>query len=343
MGGLRVTPIRTAAAASIALLLTAATPALAEEVNLLFGTTLPPVVHLNMRVLHPWAERINQQGKGVLHIEVRDGEAIANLGNFYSRVQDDVIQISWGLQSAIAGKFPRSAVTGLPFEVKNAEEGSVALWRLFATGILDAEYDEVQPLYLITFPPGGLHMAKPMKRLETLAGLKLANGSKVGADTISRLGGAPISMVTSEYYTAIQRGMVDGAAVQWTAMQPFKLADVTFFHVEAELNSTAGMVFMNKKKYLALPPAARKLIDDNSGEAQSRVYGKFWDDVNAEGREATKALGAKHQIVNLPPEAEAKWRQAITPLAADWVKSAPDGEKVLATFRAKVAEVRAGH
>ena len=208
--------------------------------------------------------------------------------------------------------------------------------------VLDAEYDEVQPLYLISFPPGGLHMAKPMKTLETLAGLKIANGSKVGADTITRLGGAPISMVTSEYYTAIQRGLVDGASVPWTAMQPFKLADVAFFHVEAELGGTAGMVFMNKKKYLALPAAAPKLIDDNSGEAQSRVYGKFWDDVDGEGRDATKALGAKHQFVNLPPEIEAKWREAITPLTADWVKATPYGEKVLSTFRAKIAEVRAG-
>lgn len=63
----------------------------AEEVNLLFGTTLPAQVHLNVRVLHPWAERINQQGKGIVHIDVRDGSEIANLGNFYSRVQDDVI------------------------------------------------------------------------------------------------------------------------------------------------------------------------------------------------------------------------------------------------------------
>jgi TRAP-type C4-dicarboxylate transport system substrate-binding protein len=314
----------------------------ADEINLLFGTTLPAQVHLNMRVLHPWAERINEQGKGVIHIDVRDGESIANLANFYSRVQDDVIQIAWGLQSAIGGKFPRTEVAALPFEVEKAEIGSVALWRVYKSGLLDAEYDTVQPLYVITFPPSGLHFAKQPKTLETLAGLKFALGAKVGASTIEKLGGTPLSMVTSEYYTAIQRGMVDAAMVQWTAFQPFKLQDVTFYHVETKLGGAAGMVFMAKKKYDALPAAARKILDDNSGEAESRVYGKFWDDVDNEGRQSVEALGSKHTIVTLPPATEAKWRQEVTPVIDDWVKTTPDGAKVLAAFRAATAKVKAG-
>jgi len=314
----------------------------ADEVNLLFGTTLPAQVHLNMRVLHPWADRINEQGKGVIHIDVRDGEAIANLSNFYSRVQDDVIQISWGLQSAIGGKFPRTLVGALPFEVDKAEKGSVALWRVYKSGLLDAEYDTVQPLYVITFPPAGIHFAKPPKTLESLAGLKLATGSKIGGDTIARLGGTPISMVTSDYYTAVQRGMVDAVLVQWTAFQPFKLEDVTFYHVEAELGGATGMVFMAKQKYAALPPAARKVLDDNSGEAESRVYGAFWDDVNREGHDMVKALGDKHQIVTPSPQIVAKWREEVAPVVDDYVKTTPDGAKVLAAFRGEMEKLKAG-
>jgi TRAP-type C4-dicarboxylate transport system substrate-binding protein len=325
-----------------AALLLCASAAKSEEVNLLFGTTLISTVHLNVRVLHPWAERINEQGKGIIHIDVRDGESIASLANFYSRVQDDVIQISWGLQSAIAGKFPRTAVGGLPFEVDTAENGSVALWRLYQNGLLDAEYDTVQPLYMITLPPAGFHMAKPMKTLDSLKGLKIGIGSRTGSNMIARLGGAPQAMITSDYYTAVQRGMIDGINTQWTAMQPFKLYEVTFYHVEAALGGTTGMVFMNKKKYQALPAAARKIIDDNSGEAQSRLYGAFWDDVNREGRDMVKALGDKHQIVTLPPEIETKWRAEILPVTEDWAKATPDGAKVLAAFRTEIAKVRAG-
>ena len=334
---------RLAALIAAAFCMAAAPAVKADEINLLFGTTLPAQVHLNMRVLHPWAEKINEQGKGIVHIDVRDGESIANLSNFYSRVQDDVIQISWGLQTAIGGKFPRTSVAGLPFEVEKAEIGSVALWRLYKSGLLDAEYDTVQPLYVITFPPSGVHYAKQPKSLENLKGLKIATGSKVTADAIERLGGTPLSMVTSEYYTAVQRGMVDAVLVQWTAFQPFKLQDVTFYHLETKLGGAAGMVFMAKKKYDALSPAVRKILDDNSGEAESRVYGKFWDDVDNEGRDMVKALGDKHQIVQQTPEMAAQWRKAVEPVIGDWVKTTPDGEKVLAAFRDQSAKVKAGN
>lgn len=322
------------------LCLGAASPANADEINLVFGTTLSPAVHASVRIFHPWADRINEEGKGIVHIDVRDGAAIANLSNFYSRVEDDVIQISWGLQSAVGGKFPRSLVGALPFEVEKSEIGSVALWRVFKSGLLNAEYDTVQPLYLITFPPSGIHYVKAPKTLENLNGLKLCTGSKVGADTIERLGGTPISCLTSDYYTAMQRGMVDATMVQWTAFQPFKLQDVTFYHLETKLGGAPGMVFMDKKKYEALPAAARKILDDNSGEAESRVFGKFWDDVDDEGREMVKALGPKQQIISQSPEIEAKWRAAVSPVINDWVKATPDGDKVLAAFRSETAALK---
>jgi TRAP-type transport system periplasmic protein len=75
----------------------AATPAVAQETTLVFATTNAPNAHLNARVMHPWAERINQQGKGVVRIDVRDGPTMANHLNYYQRVMDDVVQIAWGL------------------------------------------------------------------------------------------------------------------------------------------------------------------------------------------------------------------------------------------------------
>jgi hypothetical protein len=56
-------------------------------VTLLFGSSTPPGTHISVRVFPPWAERINQQGKGVVKIDIRDGMEIANPGNFHSRVR----------------------------------------------------------------------------------------------------------------------------------------------------------------------------------------------------------------------------------------------------------------
>jgi TRAP-type C4-dicarboxylate transport system substrate-binding protein len=158
---------------------------------------------------------------------------------------------------------------------------------------------------------------------------------------VSRLGGTPIALPIIDIYEAIQRGSVDGTIIQWTAFQPFKLAEVTSYHVETTLGSFSGMVYIAKKRYAALPAAARKVLDDNSGEAQTRVFGKFWDAVNAEARDAARA-SAKHTIVELPSAQAAKWRDLVAPITADWTKTTPGGDKVLATYRELLAKAKAG-
>jgi TRAP-type C4-dicarboxylate transport system substrate-binding protein len=268
------------------------TAASAQETTLIFATTNVHNIHANVRVLHPWAQRMNEQGRGVLKIDVRDGMTLANHINFYQRALDDVVQITWGIQSQVAGKFPRSHVVTLPFEAESAEQASVAYWRLYKTGLLNAEYDEIVPLMLID--------------------------------------------------EGIQRGTVDGAAIPWTAIWPFKLGEVTTYHVEAQLGNSLGVVFMTKKKYDALPAAARKVIDDNRGEAESRTFGAMWDSEHDKGREMARAMGGKHAIVALTPEQTARWRERIAPLAAEWAKSTPDGEKVLGAWRELLAKVKAG-
>src|ERR1700749_381107 len=131
---------------ALALALTAMPNARADDVpTLILATALPPGNPLADQVLHPWADRVNAAADGKLKIDIRDGMAIANLNNSYDRVVADVAQISWLTHSNFAGKFKRSNVGGLPFVSDKSEDGSVAMWRLYKSGLLDTEYDEVQP------------------------------------------------------------------------------------------------------------------------------------------------------------------------------------------------------
>jgi TRAP-type C4-dicarboxylate transport system substrate-binding protein len=322
--------------------LVALSAARAEETTLLFATTNAPNVHVNVRVMHPWAARINEQGKGIVRFDVRDGPTIANFTNYYSRVMDDVVQVTWGLQGLVAGKWNRSLVVALPFLFNSSEEASVAYWRLIKSGIVDSEYEDIVPLFACAFPPVGVHTAKPLKSLDSLAGLKFGVGSKVLSDVVTKLGGTPISLPLTDFYEGLQRGTIDGILGQWTQFEPFKLYEVTTYHVDTELGGAAGVAFMSKKRYNALSPEARKVIDDNSGEAQSRKFGAFWDAVNQEGRSLVQSKGEKHTIVKLTQEQAASWRERTTPVVADWVKGTPDGDKVLAAYRELLAAVQAG-
>jgi TRAP-type C4-dicarboxylate transport system substrate-binding protein len=95
--------------------LAAGVPAFAQT-NLILTTMSPPGNDFSTGLFGPWAERMNAASKGTLHVDPRDGYAVANYGNVYERVMDDVVQIGWGMQGIIAGRFPLTEVATFPFE-----------------------------------------------------------------------------------------------------------------------------------------------------------------------------------------------------------------------------------
>jgi TRAP-type C4-dicarboxylate transport system substrate-binding protein len=316
-------------------------PAAAEELVLKFATLDVPQAHLNMRVHHPWAEKINKEAKGLFKIQVFDGAALANHGNIYNQVVSNVVQIGWGLPS-LAGKFPLLQVSALPyFSTANSEVASTALWRLYKSGLLDQEFDQIVPLKLIVFPQSGVQFRKQPPTLDNLDGLKMIAGSKIATEVMQRLGAAPLSFRVDEYYETLQRGTADGVMTGWTAFNPFKLAEVTHYHLDVPLGGETGYVFMARKEWDGLPEAVKKILAANSGEGESRAFGRFWDQVVKEGKEDTMKKPG-HTLLQLTAAQEKAWHGRVAPIAEGWAKSMPGADKVLSSYGELLAKVKSG-
>ena len=312
----------------------------AEETSLIFATTLPPMAAVVKDFLHPWAERINKDGQGAVKLDVRDGPGMANHLTYYDRVMNDVIQVGWGVQTYIAGKFKLTNIVTLPVEAGDAEPTALALWRLYKTGQMNAEYEEIVPLVFVTFPQTGLHMTKAIPTLDNLNGLKIAVISKANGEALQNLGAAPLTIAATEMYDSLQRGLADGAAISTNGGQTFKIHEIAKYHVDAPLGATPAMLFMSKKRFDALSADAKKAILAHSGEAEVHIGGKFEDAQNAEVRGQLIAKG--HTFSTLSPAQEKSWRAKVRPIAEQWAKSTPGGEKALATFRELFAKAKMG-
>jgi TRAP-type C4-dicarboxylate transport system substrate-binding protein len=324
-----------------ALLLLAAPHAWAEEIVLKFATLDAPTAHHTVAIHIPWAERVNEQGKGVVQVNPMHGPGVAIHPNVYARVMNDVIQVAWGLQSSVAGKFKLTDVVTMPFLSDKSAIGSVALWRLYKSGMLDAEYDEIVMLKCNVFPQSGMQFRSPPATIDNLNGIKMIAGGRTAGEIIQAQGGAPVTLLPSDYYEALNRGTADGVMVGWTAFQPFKLAEVTKYHVEMSLGGASGMVFMQKAKYLALPDAAKKILDANAQEKDSAEFGRFWDKINDDTAASVKGM-AGHTVVQPNPTQLAAWRARMAPLTEEWVKRTPGADKVLEAYKKLLADVGKG-
>lgn len=319
-------------------------PAFAADPVTLRLTTMSPGGSRNATIwFGPWAERINAAAKGALKVEVMEGYTVANLNNIYERLSNDVVQIGWVIHPLIGGKFPLTEVAGLPFLADRSEQLAVALWRLYKSGALDSEYDEMMPLALDVFAQSQIHFTKPRKNLDDLSGLKMSSSSRVQTVLIGKLGATPLNMPPSDFYESLQRGVVDAAMTSWAAFAPFKLQEVTSYHLEAPFGAATNGFLMTRKKYASLPEAARKAIDENSGEAVARQFGKFMDGESDHMRNPLAADPKKHTVVQLTPEQLAVWKPKVDAVIADWVGQNPARGPLLAKFREILAQVQAGN
>jgi TRAP-type transport system periplasmic protein len=216
-------------------------------------------------------------------------------------------------------------------------------WRLYKSGLLDSEFDQIVPLYMAAYPPSALHFVKaPPANFIDLSGLKIIAAGQTPTELITRLGGAPLSIPLTDSYQALQRGAADGIYFPMTALTDFKLDEVTSYHVVTSFGGGPGGVWMAKATYLALPPAARAIIDGNSGEAASRYAGMIFDQLQAKGRD--RLLASKNQtVVGLTPQQSVKWKSDGLQLVNAWASTDSDHQKVIAMVRDLAKQVKPEH
>jgi TRAP-type transport system periplasmic protein len=289
-----------------------------------------------------WAERVTSDSKGALKIDLREGMAIATSVNMYDRVTTDVVQIGFVLFNYVEGKFPLTEVAALPNTADTAAHGSRALWRIYQSGMLDSEFNEVRPLMLIALPQSLVHLRAAAKSLEDLTGQRIVGPTQMTGLAAKYMGAQTISLPSNAAYEAINRGTADGTILSWNVFFTFKIGEVTHYHIDQSMGTAAGMIFMTRKVYDGLPADAKAAIDKNSGEEASAEFAGWWDRDNANNREIAKK-DPTQTVVNLSPELAAKWAKRLDDADAEWMQSRPGVDKALAQYKRYLADIAAGH
>jgi TRAP-type C4-dicarboxylate transport system substrate-binding protein len=332
--------ILTLALAAVAVAAAPAPTHAADPIVLRFAYPAPPQGPANQWGFTPWAQEVLAASNGTVEVKIFPGGSIADFNKVYDRVLNGVADIGYGIFGPVSTEFPKAMVASLPFEATNVEEAALALWRLYDKGVIADELGRVKPLALFNFSDTGLHTRKPIKTMADVQGLKLSVGTRALGEMMERLGATPIQLPPSEYYSSNQRGLIDGSATSWPALLPFKLQEVTNFHLDVGFGQAPAFVVMNKESFAKLPEAGRKAIDSLSGESFTRRMAGAAMRMETEFRAAVAAM-PNQTISKLDPAEEKRWAQRVAPVTEHWIKTTPNGAAVLAAYRAEIVKARA--
>ena len=318
--------------------------AVAQTLQLKLATFGSPQAYFYAEVLIPWMEAVNRDSNGTVNIKYFGGGVLGNAGNMYDSVLTGAADIGWALLGSVQGKFVTSSVIELPFGYEKGEIGAVALWRLYAKGLIAGDFDEIKLFGLTAWPTAAVQTkSKKIQTLEDLKGVKLRVSGKWQAATVSAFHATPVNIPVDEVYQAIDKGVIDGAWTSLVATSQFRLDEIAKHFLDAPLNGGGGLLFMKKETYEKLPEAAKAAFEKNSGEALSRALGRSNDGEVVRVKAALNALASQGKIeapYSLSPEEFARWRAAAEPVADAWAKSVPNGPAILDAYRAETSALQ---
>ena len=312
-----------------------------ESIELKFGYPPPTTTPYYEGNAVPWQKAVEEGSGGTVKVTFFPGGSVANFRNVYDRVLNGVVDLGYGALQDQGDQFARSGVGAVPFETENAVQTSVALWRIFAAGVTAQEFSSIKLLGIWGFPPNSLHSAKPISKPEDLKGVKLLVQTGLLGQAATLYGATPVTLTVAEMYQGLERGTANAIILGWTAIGIYKLDEVTKYHLDLPLGTSIGYQFMNKASYEKLPQKGRDAIDRASGEVLSRAMGVTSDRSGAFMRKQTGDKPGQ-TLTQIDAAQMARFKAVLAPLTEQWVKSTPDGQRVLDAFRAEVAKVKAG-
>ena len=315
-------------------------PAAAQQIPLKLAHFLPTVNGMHKDFMVPWARHLESCSKNKVKVTIYPaGTQLGNITRLYDEVQSGVVDIAQGLAGIPAGRFNRLRLMELPFTVKTADAGSKALWDL--RDLIKPDFPHLKLLALHTTNAGQIHMVtKRVRTVEDLKGMRIRFPSEAIKDMLTYLGAVPVGLPPGAVYENLEKGVIDGTGFTWDAMDSFKLADVTKYHLDAKAYVTTFWFAMNQRKYDSLPKDVQACIDKLSGSALEAKFGKWWNEWDAPG---LKLVKEKHQPIDELSDAQrARWRNILKPMIAKYIanvkaKGVPNAQEIYDKMRERVA------
>lgn len=321
-------------------LLAAGQPAAAQQIELKLAHFLPTANGMHKDFLVPWAHDLETCSGGKVKVTIYPGGTqLGNIGRLYDEVSSGVVDIAHGLAGVPAGRLNRLRLMETPFTVKTADAGSRALWDLH--DIIKPDFPNLHLLALHSHNAGQIHMVtKRVKTTDDLKGMRIRFPTDAAKEMLAALGAVPVGLPPGAVYENMEKGVIDGAAFTWDAMDSFKLAEVTKYHLDAKTYVSTFWFAMNQAKYDSLPKDVQACVDKLSGATLAAKFGKWWNDWDAPG---LKLVKDKHQPIDeLSDEQRNHWRELLKPMIEKYIagmeaKGVTNAKEIYAKMQERVA------
>jgi TRAP-type C4-dicarboxylate transport system substrate-binding protein len=335
-------PYRLISAAYLALFAVAGAgvaPATAQTVELKASLFVPPgnVFH---RAMVAWADELKLKSKGRLIVKIFPAGQMGPAPRQFDLARTGVADIAVIFTGLTPGRFPLTDLSNVPGLLKGNYASSLALSEI-GPKLFASDYPGVKLINIVPIETEIISRSE-IKSANDLKGKRIRAAGPVQSDVLKALGAVPTLVQPGDMNDALSKGMVDGLSTAYSGIASWKLADVGKYVAEGDMGSVTFATVMNEKAYEALPPDLRLLIDETSGIASARIFGKLSADDEVEQRAVLVKNGIKINHLtdeeSLTAAGKSILDQAIKNAAAKGIDANMVVEKIKAAMAKHAAE-----
>lgn len=291
----------------------------------------------------PFIDKVNSQSDGRLKLEFYPSMQLGGkASDLVQQLEDGVVDFVVMNPGVAPGRFTGVEGMDLPFTNVGTSEGQTAALMTYANKWLkDSDFKGIKIIHMHATDAAVFHTTKkPVKTMEDFKGMKIRAPGRYVGEVLKSFGATPVGLALGETYEALERGQIDGMAMNWAIIPPYKFQEVTKYNLETPIYQNAIMVLMRQASYDALPDDLKKVIDDNIGIEKSVEVAKKIDLLTAEAKKVLRDHG--NELYSITDEERARWAEAAKPAYQIWIgemnKKGLDGQAMFDDIMALTAQ-----
>jgi TRAP-type C4-dicarboxylate transport system substrate-binding protein len=264
-------------------------PALAADTVVLRAIAAWPVSCDCDAMYMKYIQEVNNRGKGRLQIRFLGGPEVTPAFEQFQALRTGIADLTHTAPSYFAGETIEGSGMDLidPVDLKRYLK---ALRATDALKIINQAYEAKSSTHYLGITVGGTGfrflMTRPIKTLDDLRGMRIRVFGSQGAKAVQYFGASPQTIAANELYTALQRGVVDGAIRAPNDAWSFGERDVYKTMVDPPLQLSAGGLFIATRIWNKLPQDLKDLLSNVAIDFEPKVL----DYYDRQDRQAIKNL-----------------------------------------------------
>ncbi len=289
------------------------------------GSFTPPKAKHLRTIVIPWLRKVEADSAGTIKFqEFWGGALIRSPRKQWEGVLNGIQDASTIIPAYTSKLFPDFTYYSLPFLFRGtgSVEGTLVGWNMYKRGLLGG-LDKVHVAAVYSNDNGGLHFNRKITSLGDMKGLKVRVPGPKQAAVLKELGLVPVGMGARQIAESLNRGVIQGALMGWSAINIFRITPLIKSHVDLPMGTRSFFVAIHKRVYDKLPRAGKASIDKNEGLSLSMALGTFYEKVGGKMR----SQPGNRTVVRPDAAAQKVLFNKFKPFHDKWIKDTKDGAK----------------